>query len=148
MRITGEQIQALFQGVAGRTVEKNPTPDRAFWAASLAKYESILSEQYAYSYRWTPEVFDCDDFALIVSAFVRQNRYKEMMERGLALEQRYALAFGRVFVPGHAICFFVTDEDGMGRLYYFEPQKVLHESKAIWRPEPGSNADSPQYYEL
>lgn len=87
--------------------------DRTYKQPSLQELEDLLFLTYFEEYKWTKEVFDCDDFADILAAYVKQNRYKEHAK----LPWSFGICWGSV--RQHALNIAVTNND---KVYLIEPQ--------------------------
>lgn len=87
--------------------------DRKYKKPTRTEVEKLLRETYFEDYEWTKEVFDCDDFAVILNAFVKQNRYKE--------GAKLPWAFGEAWVKGgeHAVNIVITSDN---KILLIEPQ--------------------------
>lgn len=63
--------------------------------------EDFINSVYIEEYQYTAEMMDCEDFALILHAFVIQQRYKEMQQHGWDESQRLPWAFGQIWLESH-----------------------------------------------
>jgi len=100
--------------------------DREYWLPAESKVHDLVWGSYIEQYRYTVELFDCDDYALTLHAFVVQERYKQMEERKLPKEEWFPWAFGEVrgrrfngVEANHAINICVTSDKGV---LLIEPQ--------------------------
>lgn len=86
--------------------------DREYKYPTEEEVTKLLRETYFEHYKWTKEVFDCDDFTVILNAFVKQNRYKELA--------KLPWAFGEAWTKGgkHAVNIAVTPD----KILLIEPQ--------------------------
>ena len=144
MKITREdlikQLHALWpdlvDGLPGPT--NLAIPDNTYWLPSKRDLEWLVVDTFMEKYRYKAEVFDCDDFALVLHAFVVQNRYIEIEQRKLSKDEWFPWAFGQVWgtkfrgkPTGHAINICLTRDEGVILL---EPQ-----NDQIWKAD--SNRD-------
>lgn len=70
------------------------------------------------------QMFDCDDFALLLHSFVIKERYKQMIEQKLLKEECLPWAFGQVWCKGptsenHALNICITKDR---KIKLIEPQ--------------------------
>lgn len=105
--------------------------DRTYWMPSLSKLESLVYKTYIDGYKYVKEMYDCDDFALSLHAFVAQTRYEEAHQRDIPKEDWYTWSFGQAWGSrfrgvdtNHAINICMTSDAG---LVLIEPQ-----NDAIW----------------
>lgn len=100
--------------------------DERYWAPTRAEVEDLVVNTFIDEYQYTIEMMDCEDFSLILHAFIIQYRYYFMTSHGLSENQRLPWPFGQVWltkaqgvVKNHAqnICF--TRDEGM---LLIEPQ--------------------------
>ncbi|PXF56812.1 MAG: hypothetical protein C4B58_12140 [Deltaproteobacteria bacterium] len=64
------------------------------------------------------QMFDCDDFALLLHSFVIKERYNQMIEQKLSKEECLPWAFGQVWCKGpnsenHALNICITKDRGI-----------------------------------
>ena len=85
-------------------------PDNNFILLPLETITEILRSTWFDQYKYIIEKFDCDDFALILNAFMKQESLKR--------ESEYPYAFGEVWSTmlkgkktSHAINLVVTDDE-------------------------------------
>ena len=112
--------------------------DREYWWPAYDKVKSLLWDTYIDRYRYTLEMFDCDDFALVLHAFVVQERYRQIEKRKLSKDEWLPWAFGQVWgtkfqneVKDHAVNICVTSDKGVTLI---EPQ-----NDAIWSFNPAND---------
>jgi len=112
--------------------------DSNYWLPSLREVEDLLLKSWVDQYKWMNEIFDCDDFALIVHAWVVQERYKRRQEEGEKEELKYPWAFGEAWgsklkgeYTSHAINVVITRDKG---IYLAEPQ-----DDHIWAANPDND---------
>lgn len=88
--------------------------DGEFKLVSSDRVKQELLETYIEQYKYRAEDFDCDDYALILHAWVRQGQYKE--------KAKYAWAFGEMHgylhqpdgsIIGHALNVVITSDKGV-----------------------------------
>jgi len=96
--------------------------DREYKHPTVEEVTQLLRETYFEHYKWTKEVFDCDDFSVILNAFVKQNRYKELA--------KLPWSFGEAWTKGgkHAVNIAVTPD----KVLLIEPQ-----NDKIWEASVG-----------
>ncbi|OGW44450.1 MAG: hypothetical protein A2Y66_01785 [Nitrospirae bacterium RBG_13_41_22] len=74
----------------------------------------VRSQSYIHQKDFFSNIFDCDDFALILHAWIRERQYKE--------NQKYPIAFGEVIIQKkvkHSLNFFITTDL---ELYFYDAQ--------------------------
>ena len=103
--------------------------DDTYWMPTFRDLEWLMVDTYFNEYGYVGELFDCDDFALCLHAFVVQERYKQMMEKKLSKEERLPWSFGQAWmrkyrgiVGGHAINICITRDK---RIIFIEPQSEM-----------------------
>ena len=120
----------------------NPTniamPDGQYWLITKRELEWAVSDTFMERYRYKAEGMDCDDFAMILHAWVVQERYREIVERGAGTSTWFPWAFGQCWGSrfrgqdtGHAINICVTRDVG---ILLVEPQ-----NDRIWEAEDGED---------
>lgn len=79
---------------------------------------------------YVSEIQDCDDFALLLHAYVIKQRYEDYDTGKIPKGRRYPLAFGQIwyqsFQGPHAVNICITRDDGV---LMIEPQ-----TDRIWKP--------------
>lgn len=100
--------------------------DRDYWLPSEKDLKDIIWKSYIDEYQYAIERFDCDDFALVLHAFIVQERYIRADEHKLPKEEWFPWAFGEVWGSkfqgentAHAINICITDEE---EIFLIEPQ--------------------------
>ncbi len=68
------------------------------------------------------QMFDCDDFALLLHSFVIKERYNQMVEQKLSKEECLPWAFGQIWCKGptsdnHALNICITKDKGIELIY-------------------------------
>ena len=101
-------------------------PDNTYWLPTKRDLEWRVVDTFMDQYRYKAESFDCDDFALVLHAFVVQERYVQIERRELSKDEWFPWAFGQVWGTrfrgqpmGHAINVCLTSDDG---IILLEPQ--------------------------
>lgn len=91
--------------------------DREYYLPTLEEITNLIQKSFIEKYKYKLETFDCDDFALILHAWIRQEQYRE--------NRKYPWAFGECWGKFdkvdefHAKNFTITHE---GKLLLIEPQ--------------------------
>ena len=95
--------------------------DYAYWTVSKQEFERILKQiNEKIKATWTEEIFDCDDFALLMAGLVAYTCYKSGFKK--------QLAFGIAWSNVHAFNIFV---DKNHTVWIWEPQTASIIGKAI-----------------
>lgn len=89
--------------------------DREYHYPTKRDIEWLLSDSSFEVYKYLKSVFDCDDYCLMLHAFVRQEQYKEKWEK--------PWAFGEIWSRTHAYNVVVSEDE----ILCIEPQ-----TDAIW----------------
>jgi len=84
--------------------------DWTYITPSRNKVWSMVKDNYIDEYKYISSVFDCDDFALVLHAWMRQEQYRR--------KWKYPWAFGEAWTKKHALNITLTDEG----LMLIEPQ--------------------------
>ena len=99
------------------------TTDLVFWLPSYEKLWSLVVESFIDQYQYVANQFECEEFSILLSAFIKQERYRVMQEKGLKKQEHFSWAFGEAygnFGGGpHAINICVCDDK---KIYLIEPQ--------------------------
>ena len=85
--------------------------DKEYILPKTNAVKKLIFDTYFEDYKYTRETFDCDDFALVLHAFVKQERYK--------VKSNHPWAFGECWTMSHAFNFFIDENQ---ELRYVEPQ--------------------------
>jgi hypothetical protein len=100
-------------------------PDEFYWLPKKKEVRKYLKESAFEKYKWQRSIFDCDDFALVLHAYIVEERYKNLNK--IPEKERFAWAFGQVWgvrFAGkdleHAINICVTRDKGVQLI---EPQR-------------------------
>ena len=97
------------------------TADVSYWAVSREEFERILRQvNEKIKATWTEEIFDCDDFALLMAGLLAYTCYKSGFKK--------QLAFGIGWSNIHAFNIFV---DKNYTVWIWEPQLAKTVGKAI-----------------
>jgi len=109
-------------------------PDDEYILPSLDEVQSLVKKTWFENYTWLKDFFDCDDFEMITSAFVRQQRYYDFQKGKIQIEKLKPWALGGCFAKklegkklNHAVNIFVDDTE---TVYFLEPQ-----NDRIWKCE-------------
>jgi len=98
--------------------------DPYFWCPTEQDIRKIVFNTYFESYKHSPS-FLCADFAFLLAAFVKQERYFQAYKRSKTTDEWYPWAFGIVHgyfqdsSLGHAMNFCFSNA---GKLWLIEPQ--------------------------
>ena len=113
--------------------------DRNYWCPKQEEVKSLLWDTYIERYKYTVEIFDCDDFALLIHAFVAQERYRKMQDEKFSKEEWLPWAFGEAWgnkfdgqAYNHAVNICLTRDKGV---IFVDPQ-----NDQIWNGDPDSNS--------
>jgi len=100
--------------------------DDYYWTPTRKEVETLIADAFISDYIYIKELMDCDDFALILHAFVVQTRNQIVREGKIPLEEQYAWPFGEIWLTHfqgvatpHGMNFVVTSDEG---LLLVEPQ--------------------------
>ncbi len=115
---------------------KGPTSislaDGEYWMPTKSKVKKLLWEGFIDTYKYKAETFDCDEFSLLLHAFVVQERYVQIEKREVPKEEWLPWAFGQVTgikfqgkKTHHAINIVITSDNGV---MLIEPQ-----NDKIWK---------------
>jgi len=111
-----EKLQCLWPKLSPSSVFM---ADETYVLPSRAEVEKALQDSKIDKYVYTDELWDCDNYALLLHAYVIRKRYEDFRKGKLAKEQCYSLAFGQIWTDIHAINIALTyDED----ILLIEPQ--------------------------
>jgi len=91
--------------------------DNEYTVPKLEEVKKLLKETFFEKYQYRAESFDCDDFALILDAFVKQEAYKQGWKRSWTFGQAYGI-FPDFSPEFHARNIVLVKEG----LYLVEPQ--------------------------
>jgi hypothetical protein len=102
--------------------------DKHYCALTIEEYEDILKEIQPINVQFKAELFDCEDFAHVTSAFVK-----------LKAASKYpkGVAFGEITIKHtvskeiHSLNFLVTEDEEM---HYYEPQGSLFVNGENYKP--------------
>jgi len=90
-----EAIQELQAVWPWFLIEDMIISDEYYWTPTKSEVSTFLQSKYLDEYQYTAEMMDCEDFSLIIRAFIVQERYKDMMDHGWTEEERLPWAFGQ-----------------------------------------------------
>ena len=103
--------------------------DKDSWIKNLENVYNELNNKLKY----TPNIFDCDDFALVFASTVTYSAFRSMY--------KIQIAFGIAWSDVHAYNVFICDD---GKVYIYEPQNnnvvglldsdlaEMYKTKKIW----------------
>jgi hypothetical protein len=103
--------------------------DKHFCGLSKVEFEELLKELNPINAVFKEELFDCEDFAHVLSAMVKLTALKKRYERGIA--------FGEITIRHlvtnniHSLNFLVTEDL---EALYFEPQGRLFVNGKNYKP--------------
>lgn len=133
MKITNTSIFNQVRSIWGDKFIHLLIGDVAYWAPRYDEVQEMVGKNFVEKYKYAAEVFDCDDFALILHAFVRQEMYRQRKEVGKMESNFYPWAFGEIWghkfmnhEGGHAVNICITKDRG---LILIEPQ-----GDRVWSP--------------
>lgn len=119
------------------------TSDSDYWLPKCKEVYDLVWDTFIDKYQYTPETFDCDDFSLILHAFIVQERYVQIKLKEIPREQWRPWAFGqargrkfRGHESHHAINLCLTSDHG---IVFIEPQSGPE--PVIW--EANRESDNP-----
>lgn len=98
--------------------------DTEYTVPTLEEVKKLLKETFIEEYQYRANSFDCDDYSLILDAFVKQEGYKQGWSKPWAFGQVYGI-FPDYSPEFHARNIVLTVEG----LYLIEPQ--LDEARGI-----------------
>ena len=100
--------------------------DREYWLPAENKVKKLVWDSYIDQYKYEIESFDCDDYALVLHAFVVQERYRLAKAKKISKDEWLPWAFGEAWGTrfdgvdtDHAINICVTSDKGV---ILIEPQ--------------------------
>ena len=86
-------------------------PDRSYILPTRHRIWDELVSSFFEDYSYQAEILDCDDYALLLHAWIRQQQYREQWPN--------PLAFGEVWSKTHALNIVVLDDK---TVHLVEPQ--------------------------
>ena len=89
--------------------------DKDFYLPYYNEVWSMLKDNFINEYKYMIETFDCDDYALVLNAWVRQEQYRNKWVNPWAFGE----AWGEFGFGKHALNFVATSDKG---LRLVEPQ--------------------------
>lgn len=110
--------------------------DRYYWAPSIDEVFDLMRRTWFEQYRYVIDTFDCDDFAVVCHAYVVQERYKHLHEKGLSPDEYYAWPFGQVTVSKPTYYHRLNIVYAREGLYFVEPQ---NDNISEVTPDEGNN---------
>lgn len=140
--------QAILPGnkILGRLLEIWPElnpgylwlADKTYIMPAKEGLKKLLFDSQIDRYAYKSELQDCDDYALLLHAYVIHERYKDFKEGKIPENQLYSLAFGQVWyrdkkIGYHAINICITCDKG---ILLIEPQQ-----DKIWKPKKNMSID-------
>jgi hypothetical protein len=130
----GIQMKLITYDQVGEIIKRDHPEARNIWrfdkeycAPSKQEFGAVLKEVAPIELQFRDELFDCEDFALVMSAFVR-------MKAALVFPK--AIAFGEVTVKKasgevHTLNILITDKH---EVLYFEPQAKIFVDGRNYKP--------------
>lgn len=94
-------------------------PDKEYHKPTRKEIEWLLFESGFESYKYLKDTFDCDDFALVLHAFVRQEQYKRKWKEPWAFGEAWGKFKYQEGRSRHALNISVLDTD---EVLLIEPQ--------------------------
>jgi len=126
MKLTRREIVAKFQNIWPDLVDGLPgstniaMPDTEYWCPTLKELEELINKCPVDQYKAKRGILDCDDYALLLHAWIIQETYNLGYELPWALGEVWGTMFkGRQ--TGHAINACITSDAG---LVFIEPQNM------------------------
>ncbi|NLH50425.1 MAG: lectin MOA-related protein [Myxococcales bacterium] len=126
-----EEIMNILKAKLGKRLVPGCHPffsDASYFLTPLVHAKEIIANSRAAmsEYAYTEEVFDCDDFALVMKANFCQAAFKEGLRRA---PHCFGILWGNVSpLGGHAINWMITADK---ELWFVEPQ-----TGEVYRPRP------------
>jgi hypothetical protein len=101
--------------------------DSWYWVPTRDEVQRFLKESFIDQYQYVAQAYDCDDFALTLMAYARQERHKKMHLKQIPASQYYSWPLGMVCgtrqsgngLVAHAFNVCVTSD---ADVVYIEPQ--------------------------
>jgi hypothetical protein len=118
--LTGKEIEDILRrdirdGIAGSC--KFYSPDDMYRCPSQSEVQSVINSYRTQNFRYISEVFDCDDFALLLKSEFVKNSYQNGSRK---FPSAAGILWGSKLVEGsHAINFYISPEK---ETYFIEPQ--------------------------
>jgi len=148
MKITRLEIIGQLQTKWPELVDGLPNatnlaiPDINYWMPKKSDVESLVINTFFENYKYKVQVFDCDDFSLVVHAFVVQERYRQIEKREISKEEWFPWSFGQVWgtkfqgkTMKHAINIIMTSDNG---IMFLEPQssdRGVFDGVSLWKTD-------------
>jgi hypothetical protein len=103
--------------------------DKKYFLPSKKFLWNELISQYIDDYKYTLDIFDCDDFTLILHAWIIQKSYADKWD--------YPMCFGQLWKDTHMVNISILDTK---EVVLIEPQKKNKDiSITIFHPDSSSN---------
>lgn len=136
MRLKARDIERRFGNIWSYLKEGGiALPDELYWIPSTKDIRDFLNESHYERLKWTKEMFDCDDFALLFHSYVVRKRYQMLQESKLSKKERLPWSIGQSWLTkvrgkswNHAINVALTRDNDV---IFIEPQ-----SDEIWKADP------------
>jgi hypothetical protein len=77
-------------------------PDKDYFLPSEYKIWDEIVSSYFEDYKYQSQIMDCDDYSLLLHAWIRQQQYRQQWSQ--------PLAFGEVWSKTHALNFVILDD--------------------------------------
>jgi hypothetical protein len=138
--LTGADLTQLFKSAwPDATIDSNSfrQADTDYELLDTSRAGVIYADSGLSSYKWIPDVFDCDDFSYVYKAQACRQAYADNQATGNAVVRSYALGviWGRSANSAHAVNVFV---DYTGSVKVLEPQNGSIVDAADWQDGQGS----------
>ncbi len=95
LRITRPEVDVIFKKLWPNSYLA--MSDERYWKPTRSDVEKLVQDSFTERYLGTAEIMDCDDYALILHAFVIQKRYRQVERGKLKKPQWYPWAFGQAW---------------------------------------------------
>ena len=133
MQITSNEIRTALRGIWPK-IQFIWLQDRIYIKPSIKEVEGFIIASEVFKLRFNGELMDCDDYSLLLNAYVKRQRID--MGDTLSAEDNFHLAFGEAFgdeirgIENHTVNICVAQEG----VFLIEPQTCEY-----WQP---TNNDS------
>lgn len=99
--------------------------DKTYITPLKEEVEEIVIDSHIDEYEYARDFFDCDDFALLLHAYVIHKRYRDFVKSEIPKDKMHPLAFGQIwyrdfFTGAHSVNLCITRDAG---ILFIEPQK-------------------------
>lgn len=146
MRLKANEVIKRITNIWGHLKQGGiALPDEKYWIPSTGDIQKFLNESHYERLKWTKEMFDCDDFALLFHSFIVRKRYQMLQESKLSKKERLPWSIGQSWLTkvngknwNHAINIALTRDNDV---IFIEPQ-----SDEIWKAD--ANKDHPVFIRM